>query len=179
MFPCQLVPTPRISALAMMTILAVTVARVSPALGQFSPQDQKIIGEYRLTQPTFSKFAKATENYIAVLKDDPSLLKQFRDEASEQSEEAAGAPAFSIDGIASDFERLPALRRAITSAGLTPREFATISLAAAFANLARHSLEQGSTKPSAVERDNIELLKKNEAEVTRLNKLTMWLEQTN
>lgn len=165
---------PRAATLAV--LLAIAVGSVSPALGQFSPKDQKVLDEYRLTLPTLSKFGQATENYITALKADPSLVKQFKDQGPEQSQEEAGTPVLSIEGIVAKFERLPVLRRAITSAGLTPKEYVTFNLAAAFANVAK---ELGSTNSSAVERDNIVFLKKTEAEMARLNELTMWLEQTN
>ena len=141
--------------------IAGLVATASPT-GAQGPATLRAIGEYRLTMPTLRKLIAAGK-----------AVNTAPDAAAINA--ALGRPAMSIEDVMGTIERYPAAKRAVSASGLSTEEFATAYLA--YFYTVRHLADaemrraQGQTvgPPAHVRPDNVQLVRDNQAELTRLS----------
>lgn len=131
--------------------------------------DAKEISEYRLTMPVLRKLAQTQDNLFAATRD-PALKAKY----AALDRQSDGEPeARSLDDMVKRFERFPELKRAITSTGLTTREYltATFSLFQAVTALSMMEMD-GPMKlkelPAGAFADNVAFLKANQAELDKM-----------
>jgi len=143
---------------------AAVVACCAAPLGAQS--DEQTLARYRLTEATLAKFAQASRNLAAAAKANPSLLKEQDDE--QDGDETAE----SLAQMAALYDRHPAFKQAITSAGLTTREFATFVMSMFQAGLAASAVEMRHGKldslPAGVPRENVLFYQRHKAELDRI-----------
>ena len=90
-----------------------------------SEKDQSELRGVVLTLESLTKLVKTQEAYVKLLRTDA----QFRARMKEPGDD--GDSKYSIDGVAALFEKLPPkAKAAITSQGLTPRQYAVLTMAA-------------------------------------------------
>ena len=150
-----MVSPPRLLALA-----AAAVTFVAPRLGAQS--DEETLARYRLTEASLVKFTQAARNFIAAAKAD-STTREDQDEDDS---------ANSIAALAALYDRHPALRQAITGAGLTTREFTTFVMSMFQAGMAASLVEQQHGKldkvPAGIPHENIRFYQRHQAELQRI-----------
>jgi hypothetical protein len=137
------------------------VATASPSDAQ-GPATLRAIGEYRLTMPTLRKLIAAGK-----------AVNTGPDAATINA--AMGRPAMSIEDLIGVIDRYPPLKQAVSASGLSAREFATSYLA--YLYTVRHLADaemrkaQGQTvgPPAHVRPDNVQLVRDNQAELSRLS----------
>jgi hypothetical protein len=159
---------------------AVAAAAAQPA-GAPSALDHEAVLEYRLTEAALRKVIRATADMAELVKD-PAVVKLIEAEkrAQKNKEEEEDEKEATLDELAALYDRLPPVRRAITNAGLTPREYVIFSLATALAGMAQWAADQGASAAdldlTPVQKANLAFVKRHEADFKRLGELTKALE---
>lgn len=102
--------------------IATLVAAPTPAAAQPGGDDMATLAAYRLTEASLDQFDRATRAMIAAAQD-PAVRRQV---AAMSDDDDEGDP--SIAEIAARIDRVPAMRRAITGAGMTSRGYVTFQL---------------------------------------------------
>lgn len=124
--------------------------------------DEETLARYRLTETGLAKFTQASRNFIAIAKADSSALEEQGDEESPGT----------IADIAALYDRHPALKRAITSAGMTTREYTTFMMSMFQAGMAAWMVQQQQGKfdkvPAGTPHENIRFYQQHEAELNRI-----------
>ena len=143
---------PRLLAVA----TAAVTAFVAPApLG--AQTDEETLARYRLTEAGLVKFTQASRSFIAIAKADSAALEQ-------ESEESDG---MTIAQMAAVYDGHPGLKRAITSAGMTSREFVTFLMSMFQAGMAAWLVEQQGGKfdkvPAGIPHENIRFYQQHRA----------------
>jgi hypothetical protein len=148
--------------------LPVTAAAAAAAAGvqtiaQEIDRDKAEIRQYRLTMPKIRAMAQATLAFAKEVESDPALAKKIKD-----SNEPDAA---TLSEFAARIDKEPRLAAAVKTAGLTPREYATLTLCYFPAMYAYGLKKQGKIKdiPADILADNIALIAANEAELNRIN----------
>ncbi len=141
--------------------------------------DAREIATYRLTMPVMRKMARVQENVYAMITSTPALRSKYA--ALNQATENEPEPN-TLDEMVQRMERMPEMKRAITSAGLTTREYMTAMLSMVQAAMALSVTQmEGPTRvkelPSGVMADNVAFLKANKAELDRLTARTKELDR--
>jgi hypothetical protein len=158
--------TPRLLAVA-----AAVVTCFAASLGAQS--DEQTLARYRLTEAALAKFTQASRNFIAVATADSQAL-------GEQDE---GENSRNIAEIAALYDRHPALKRAITSAGMTSREYVTFLMSMFQAGMAAWLVEQQGGKfdnvPAGTPHENIRFYQRHKAELERIGEELKALEGQN
>jgi hypothetical protein len=131
--------------------------------------DAKTLATYRLTLPTLRKIAQVQENMYNMIVANPSLKTKY---ANVDNAEDDHGPQ-TIDDMAKRFDRIPEIKRAITSTGLTTREYSVAMLTMFQAAMTLGFMEMdGPMKlkevPAGVLADNVTFLKANKAELDRM-----------
>jgi hypothetical protein len=131
--------------------------------------DAKEISEYRLTMPVLRKLAQTQENMFAATRD-PALKEKYAALGRQSNDEPEPN---SLDDMVKRIERVPEVKRAITSTGLTTREYmkATLSMFQAAMALSMMEMEgpmKVKTLPPGVMADNVAFLKANKAELDKM-----------
>jgi hypothetical protein len=145
-------------------LLVVAIAAVSLVPASLCAQsDEETLARYRLTESAYAKYLQASRNMIAAWKADPAAFK-------EEEEDEADNPT--IADLAAQYDAHPAAKRAITSAGLTSREFVTFTFAMFQAAMAAGVIKEMNGKlenvPAGTQRDNVLFYQRHEAELQRL-----------
>jgi hypothetical protein len=151
----------RTAVAAFCLTLSGLAATASPSDAQ-GPATLRAIGEYRLTMPTLRKLIAAGK-----------AVSSGPDAAAINA--AMGRPAMNIEDLIGVIDRYPALKQAVSASGLSAREFATSYLA--YLYTVRHLADaemrkaQGQTigPPAHVRADNVQLVRDNQAELSRLS----------
>lgn len=150
-------------------LLALMFALVAVVFGQQAhaagggDADLRELSRYTLTMADIRKYAAANAN----------LAKLPKAEENEDSEDDEDSDNESLDQMAARIGKMPEARKAIEGAGLTPRQFAVITMALFQASMAQFAVEQGAD-PAKVARDasvnpaNIRFVKENKAELEKL-----------
>ena len=142
--------------------LAATAILVAPLQAQ---SDEETIARYRLTEGVYAKYLQASRNLIAAWKADRAAFKD------EDEDEADGDEA-TIAELAAQYDAHPAAKRALTSAGITSREFVTFTFAMFQAAMAAGVIQQMNGKlddvPAGAQRDNVLFYRRHEAELERV-----------
>jgi hypothetical protein len=127
--------------------------------------DLKAYNSYQLTLPKYKKFLDAMVNLAKAAEKNPAVG---------QSLEGAGEK--SIAQTVAAYNKVPQVRRGISAAGLTTRDFVLTQGAFLHAGLAYALMKQGGFSPDSavktmqVSRANLDFVRKNEAEINRLTK---------
>ena len=156
-------------------LLAVATAAVASLAAPLGAQsDEETLARYRLTEAALAKFTQASRNFIAVAKADSTVLAEEEDE---------GENSKSIAEIAALYDRHPALKRAITSAGMTTREYVTFVMSMFQAGMAAWLVEQQGGKfdnvPAGTPHENIRFYQRHKAELERIGEELKALEGQN
>lgn len=139
-------------------LLAVATAAVTAIAAPLGAQtDEETLARYRLTEAGLAKFTQASRSFIAIAKADSAALEQ-------QSEESNG---MTIAQMAAMYDGHPGLKRAITSAGMTSREFATFLMSMFQAGMGAWLVEQQGGKfdkvPAGIPHENIRFYQQHRA----------------
>ena len=109
------------------------------------------------------KFTQASRNFIAVAKADSAALEQQSEEDSD---------GMTIAEMAAMYDGHPGLKRAISSAGLTTREFVTFIQSMFQAGMGAWMVEQQGGKfdkvPAGIPHENIRFYQQHRAELDRI-----------
>jgi hypothetical protein len=137
----------------------------SLASAQADDPDLKAYNSYQLTLPKYKKFLDAMVNLATAAQKNPAVG---------QSLEGSGEK--SIAQAVASYNKVPQVRSGISAAGLTTRDFVLTQGAFLHAGLAYALMKQGGFSPDSavkttqVSRANLDFVRKNEAEITRLTK---------
>lgn len=100
-----------------------------PLCGQFgglSEQDEQELKSVVLTVDSLTKLVKTLEAYVGLLRTDTEL-REMQQATAEEDDEGS----FSIDAMANGLEQLPPrVMAALTSQGLTPRQYSVLTMTA-------------------------------------------------
>ncbi len=146
----------------MFALLAATFGPQVQAAGG-GDADLRELSRYTLTMADIRKYAAANAN----------LAKHPKAEENEDSEDDEDSDNESLDEMAARIAKMPEARKAIEAAGLTPRQYAVITMALFQASMAQFAVEQGAD-PAKVAREasvnpaNIRFVKENKAELEKL-----------
>lgn len=143
----------------MSRFMILMLALALPALSFAQDKDAQEISRYVLTDAALAKY----ENALNKLR---PLAGQV---GSCEEEEEAGAQ--SIGEMAARMDRVPAVKAAIQSAGLTTREWVLFSFATLQTGMAVWAQEQGGALPPDVSRANADFYKKNRARIEGMKPL--------
>jgi hypothetical protein len=144
---------PRLPAVATAAVTA--FAAFAAPLG--AQTDDEILARYRLTEAGLVKFTQASRNFIAIAKADSAALEQ-------QSEDSDG---MTLAQMAALYDGHPGLKRAITSAGMTTREYVTFIMSMFQAGMGAWMVEQQGGKfdkvPAGFPHENIRFYQQHRA----------------
>jgi hypothetical protein len=153
------------SGVLLLVLFSSSLSSPTPALTQEDDADTKAYYSYQLTMPKYKKYLAAIVSLANASQRTPAV-----DQALETAMNA------SIDEAVAHFNRVPEARRGIADAGLTTRDFVLTQGALLQAGVAYGLMkEQGMSPDSAlsimqVSPANLDFVRKNEAEITRLTK---------
>ena len=192
-----------------LSITALVAAPVFAQLPGLNDPDAKELAAYKLTLPVLDKVVVATKNLVTAAKNDPRFKQQAAVKAEikklEAKEEPTEADDARLEKLRADLERMdysllpdtqastlsqmdaamrkePMLANALTSAGLTPREYAKFLFAFMSAGAVAGMLEQGVIKEvpkelaSSLHPENIKFFQTHKAEVEAFTKAMEALE---
>lgn len=131
-------------------ILLLALALSPPAFAQ--DRDAQEISRYALTDAVLAKYENAVNK-----------LRPLARQAASCEEDEAGAE--SISEMAARMDRVPAVKAAIQSAGLTTREWVLFSFATLQTGMAVWAQEQGGALPPDVSRANADFYRRNRAKI--------------
>ncbi len=126
-----------------------------------SERDQQELRGVVLTLDSITMLVKTQEAYVNLLRTDA----EFRAMQKESDADDDGGGDFSIDRMAASLEKLPPkAKAAVSSQGLTPRQYAVLTMAAMVNGMAYagvgNGLQKGPLPPGAT-KTNIEFMQKN------------------
>lgn len=127
------------------------------AQGGAKDADVKAIQSYRLTESGLSKFMQATRNIAQAAKAHPEIANEQEDDGSDKS----------LDDMVAIYDRHPEIKHAITSTGMTSRDYVLFTFAMFQAGMAAGVQQMGGKLPEGVSGQNIEFYKKHEAELKK------------
>jgi hypothetical protein len=140
----------------------------APSLASAQAEDDpdlKAYSSYQLTMPKYRKYLAAMVNMAQAAEHNPAVGRAFE-----------GSGEQSIDQTVAAFNRVPEMRRAISGAGLTTRDFVLTQGTFLQTGLAYGLMKQAGLSPDSVvkttqvSRSNLEFYRKNEVEMNRLYK---------
>lgn len=139
-------------------LLAVATAAFAAIAAPLGAQtDDEVLARYRLTEAGLVKFTQASRSFIAIAKVDSAALEQ-------QSEDSDG---MTIAQMAAMYDGHPGLKRAITSTGMTSREFVTFLMSMFQAGMGAWLVEQQGGKfdkvPAGIPHENIRFYQQHRA----------------
>jgi hypothetical protein len=152
----------------MLALVFALLAAVSSPHAQAANGDADLreISRYVLTLADVRKYAAANE----------ALAKQQKTQKNdEEAEDTESEDDESLDGIVKRIDSTPGARKSIEAAGLTPRQYAVITMALFQAAFAQFAIEQGAD-PAKVAREasvnpaNLRFIKEHKAELDKLKR---------
>ena len=126
-----------------------------PAVAQ-SDHDMQTLANYRLTESGLRKYYKAMGNLTKAVMKDTLMAGQLEDDDSSGDK--------NIAAMATRYDRVPALKSALTGAGITSTEFATFSLSYMQAVMAYGMMTHGPEKfrlkvlPKGTPKENVDFV---------------------
>jgi hypothetical protein len=149
-----------LTALAMLPPIAEARAQT---IQQEIDRDKAELRTYKLTMPKIRAMAAATLAFAKDVEADPALAKKMKD--------ANEPDAKTLSEFAARIDKEPRLAAAVKNAGLTSREYATLTLTYFPAMYAYGLKKAGSIAevPPDILPENIALIAANEAELNRIN----------
>ena len=148
-------------ALAVPCLLAVPVSAQQKA----ATGDLREISAYTFTMPKFKRLMTAMLNLGKAVQADSSMVVKLDDMSN-----------LSVDQSVARYAAVPAAKRAIADAGLTPREYvvaqgAMLQAGMSYAIMKQYKLTADSvSKTTGVSKANLEFFRANEAEIERIGK---------
>ena len=145
-------------------ILSCLMAAPSVSLAQAN-SDLREISAYTLTMPKYKQLINAMLNLGKAAQAEPSVGGALE-----------GSGNLTLDQATARLGAVPAAKRAVTSAGLTPREFmvaqgAMLQAGMSYGIMKQYKLSPDSvSKSTGVSKANLEFFRANEAEIERLGK---------
>jgi hypothetical protein len=147
--------------------LAGATAGLILALPLGAQTDEQILASYRLTEARLTAFVHASRNLVNAAKADPALIRNDEENDDEENDNP------SITGLAAYYDSRPAVKRAITSAGMSSRDYVTFMLAMFQAGVASYIVKQSEGQfdrvPAGIPHDNIRFYQQHEAELERIS----------
>jgi hypothetical protein len=145
------------------TLPVTAAAARAQTIAQEIDRDKTEIRQYRLTMPKIRAMAQATLTFAKEVESDPALAKKIKDSNEPDAQ--------TLSEFAARIDKEPRLAAAVKTAGLTPREYATLTLCYFPAVFAYGLKKQGKIKdiPPDILPANVELIAANEAELNRIN----------
>lgn len=120
--------------------------------------DTDALQQVKISENDIAKFKVAERNLIALKKSDPKVGEKMADTPDNAS----------IDELAQSLDSLPVVKRAISTAGLTSRQYVLMTLAIIEAMLASEYVKQGKAVPSDVVTANVAIVNKHQTELGSL-----------
>jgi hypothetical protein len=151
------------SAFSLMLAAPFTISTASAQAAD--DKDSKAVSSYTLTMPKYKKLMQAMVNIGKAAQKDTALASAIEDSGNK-----------SLDQMTAALNAKPPIRNAITSAGLTSREFAVAELALLQAGMSYGLMKQYKLtadsvhKATGVSMANLEFYRTNEAEIEKLTK---------
>jgi hypothetical protein len=143
-----------------MTALCLALALLAPP----QPLTARQVAEYRLTQPVFERFVRASGAVAAAIEADPRLAA---DPPFTRDVAVLGDVAEMAAALEQRLTAEPALAAALKGAKMPPREFTTFTLALIGARLAHGFVRSGAMRfvPPGIATDNVAFIEAHEAAV--------------
>ncbi|HEU4640947.1 MAG TPA: hypothetical protein VFS44_00740 [Gemmatimonadaceae bacterium] len=128
--------------------------------------DMQALASYRLTESTLHKVMQAGRNLAALAKDPAARAYMEKAQQEDQPE------AKTIADMAKQFDGIPPMKKAITSAGLTSREYAMFTMSMLQASLAAAMMDaKGPYKlkelPKGTPPENVAFVRAHKAELEK------------
>ena len=170
MFPRYAVaPRTLTRRIASVALLALPV--LAPAAQAQRSEDEKILANYRLTMPTVRKVLAVQEKFLDAA-NSPDAKKWTKEM------EGKSTGNMSIAELSAFYDRIPPIKQAVASTGLSTREYVTAMFsffqAAMMVSMQEYAKQQGSkeaaTLPPGISKENIELVRQNKAEIDQISK---------
>jgi hypothetical protein len=140
-------------------ICAATALLVSAASrADLANRDAKEIGAYVLTEAGLAKYTQAVKNL-------GPLTKQMANNCGEDDD---SDEAKSLDETAARVDKIPGVHAAITSAGMTTREYLVFTFSLFQNGMAAWALGQGGNPPPGTSMANVKFYKAHEAAIKSL-----------
>jgi hypothetical protein len=143
---------------ALLVLVAAPVARAQ------APVDVYDLADYRLSQPVFEQFVRASRLIVDVTSHDTNF--RYAPLFTKDVALSGDAPAMAM-GLIARLENHSGLAAALTTAGITPREYSKFAITLIGAHLAHQFLKSGVLRrvPSGAPTINVEFVRAHEAEV--------------
>jgi hypothetical protein len=146
--------------LALPCLLTATAAAQKPG-----DKDLQAISAYTFTLPKYKQLMTAMINLGKAAQQNPSMADALEDSGN-----------LSLDQMVARYSAVPAAKKAIVDAGLTPREYAVAQMAMIQAGMSYGIMKQYKLSPDSVSKTtgvskaNLEFFRANEAEIERMGK---------
>ena len=138
---------------------------VSPSAAQSADTMEQAVLGLKLTTELVASLSKAYANLQKVIEADPGILAK----ATKQQPAGGAGRAQTVTEAVKQFEAAgPKVVGAITSTGLTSREFIVSQWAIAQAGIGVQMAKSGVALPDAINKDNVAFAQKNEAALMAL-----------
>lgn len=159
----------RLPAFVLLALCATRVQAGTPAPDAADPGAAEI-ARYRLSVAALHKVEKAIKGFEAMVASSPPLGEKL--ERLELTDPKDGSPLI-LEKAVAQIASIPEFKKALASAGMTPREYVVFSFALLSATLAEFGVSQGGKlspdSPPALA-ENVNWLKANRAEFERFQK---------
>jgi len=142
-------------------MVTVALALLAPAAAQgLTDRDTKEVADYVLTDATLAKYKQAVHK-----------LEPLAEQMPHDCDADEGAK--SLNDLAARLDRIPAVKSALKTAGLTPREYLLFSFSLFQNGMASWALAQpGGKLPPGVKMANVNFYRAHEAELKKLGQMT-------
>ena len=122
--------------------------------------DMQALQNYRLTEAGLAKYIQASHNLVTIVKNKPEWAKNI--EASEKDNA-------SFADMAAFYDKIPPVRQALNSAGMSSRDFVLFTMSMFQAAMGAWAMTQSGGKlPQGTPPENVAFYKKHEAELKKL-----------
>lgn len=158
------VMTPSIHWATVALVLVAAFAAPETKLSAQAPVDVYDLADYRLTEPVFEQFVRATGLIAEITRHDPAFTYAplfTKDVALDGDAPTAAA------GLAARLENHAGLAAALQTEKLTPREYSKFAISLVGAHVAHEFLKAGVLRrvPAGAPTNNVEFVKTREADV--------------
>ena len=148
------------AALALVATAASALPAPARAQKAQGDADMQALKNYRLTEANLGKYVKASQNLVALAKSKPEWAKNI---------EASQKDNASLAEIAAFYDKIPPVRQALNSAGMSSREYVLFTMSMFQAAMGAWAMTQSGGKlPEGTPPENVAFFKKHEAELKKL-----------
>jgi hypothetical protein len=148
---------------ALLFVAAVASALPTQARAQKTQADadMQALKNYRLTEAGLAKYLQASQNLVAIVKSKPEWAKNIN---ASQKENA------SLNDIAAFYDKIPPIHQALTSAGISSREYVLFTFSMFQAAMGAWAMSQpGGKLPEGTPAENVAFYKKHEAQLKKIS----------